>query len=46
MHAAWDTKTVLQRLGGFGSDRHSFRLGKPAPEGVTFARAALRSWPR
>ncbi len=44
--AAWDTRTVLRRLGGFSYDRHSFRLGKPTPEGITFARAALRSWPR
>ena len=44
--AAWDTRTVLLRLGGFSYDRQSFRLGKPTPEGVTFARAALRSWPR
>ena len=44
--AAWDTRTVLLRLGGFSYDRHSFRLGKPTPEGITFARAALRSWPR
>ena len=45
-HAAWDTRTVLLRLGGFSYDRQSFRLGKPTPEGITFARAALRSWPR
>jgi hypothetical protein len=44
--AAWDTRTVLLRLGGFSYDRHSFRLAKPMPEGITFARAALRSWPR
>jgi len=44
--AAWDTRTVLLRLGGFSYDEQSFRLRKPTPEGITFARAALRSWPR
>ena len=44
--AAWDTRTVLRRLGGFSSDRDSFRDGEPTPEGIAFARAALRSWPR
>ncbi len=44
-HAAWDTRTVLLRLGAFSYDRQSFRLGKPTPEGITFARAALRTWP-
>ena len=34
------------RLGGFTYDRHSFRLGKPTPEGITFARGALHCWPR
>lgn len=44
-HAAWDTKTVLRRLGGFTYDRHGSGPGKPTPEGITFARAALRTWP-
>ncbi len=44
--AAWDTRTVLRRLGGISYDRQAFRLEKPTPEGITFARAALRSWPR
>jgi hypothetical protein len=43
--AASDTRTVLRRLGGFSYDKHSFRPGKLTPEGITFARAALRSWP-
>ena len=43
--AAWDTRTVLRRLGGFSSDKHGFGPGKPTPDGITFARAALRTWP-
>jgi pRiA4b ORF-3-like protein len=43
--AAWDTRTVLRRFGSFGSDRHSFGSGKPTPDGIAFARAALRTWP-
>ena len=43
--AAWDTRTVLRRLGGFRPDRHVFGSGKPTPDGITFARAALRTWP-
>jgi Plasmid pRiA4b ORF-3-like protein len=43
--AAWDTRTVLRRLGGFSSDRHGFGPGKPTPDGTVFARAALRTWP-
>jgi hypothetical protein len=41
-HAAWDTKAVLRRLGAFES--HEFGAGdQPTADGVTFARAALRS---
>jgi len=43
--AAWDTWTVLRRLGGYSHDRHGLGLGQPTPEGITFARAALRTWP-
>ena len=43
--AAWDTRTVLRRLGGFSSDQHGFGPGKPTPDGIAFARAALRTWP-
>ena len=43
--AAWDTKTVLRRLGGFSYDRHDFGPGTPTPEGIAFARASLRTWP-
>ena len=44
-HAAWDTTTVLRRLGGFSHDGHGRGPGQPTPEGITFARAALRTWP-
>jgi Plasmid pRiA4b ORF-3-like protein len=43
--ADWDTKTVLRRLGGFSPDRFDLGPEQPTPEGVTFARAALRTWP-
>jgi len=43
--AAWDTRTVLRRLGGYSYDRHDFGPGKPTPQGITFARASLRTWP-
>jgi len=43
--AAWDTKTVLWRLAGFSHERHDFGPGTPTPEGIIFARAALRTWP-
>jgi hypothetical protein len=38
--AAWDTRTVLHRLGGLVD-----WPGRPTPDGVAFARAALRTWP-
>jgi hypothetical protein len=43
-HAAWDTKAVLRRLGALtgGSFRRDER---PTPDGIAFARAALRAWP-
>lgn len=44
-HAAWDTWAVLRRLGGYRFDRHGLGPGQPTPEGITFARAALRTWP-
>jgi hypothetical protein len=43
--AAWDTKTVLRRLGALTDDgpwRSAVRL---TAEGVAFARAALGNWP-
>ncbi len=43
-HAAWDTRTVLWRLGGFSAE-HGFGPGEPTAEGTIFARAALCTWP-
>ncbi len=45
-HVCWDTKTVLRRLGALTDDGHLRRAAKPTADGVTFARAALRSWPQ
>lgn len=42
--AAWDTRTVLRRLGAL-PDQHPGRAARPAPEGAIFARAALVTWP-
>ena len=44
-HASWDTKAVLRRLGAFTDDGRWSPALKPTAEGVTFARATLRSWP-
>ncbi|MGH3588437.1 MAG: plasmid pRiA4b ORF-3 family protein, partial [Pseudonocardia sp.] len=44
-HAAWNTTTVLRRLGAFTDDRDMNRSERPTPDGVTFARAALTRWP-
>jgi Plasmid pRiA4b ORF-3-like protein len=44
-YAAWDTMTVLRRLGGLSDDRRGLGPVQPTQEGVTFARAALRTWP-
>lgn len=44
--ASWDTQAVLRRSGAFADERGlSGRLDVPTPHGVTFARAALRTWP-
>jgi hypothetical protein len=43
--AAWNTRTLLRRLGCFADDRHTYRTAPPTPDGVSFARAALRTWP-
>jgi hypothetical protein len=44
-HAAWNTARVLRRVGVF-PDEHDFDRGeRPTPDGVSFARAALTSWP-
>jgi len=43
--AAWDTWNVLRRLGG-GVDEPDLRRrsDQPTPQGVVFARAAVRTW--
>jgi Plasmid pRiA4b ORF-3-like protein len=43
--AAWDTKTVLRRVGAFGDDARAYGPARPTGDGVAFARAALRTWP-
>ncbi len=43
-YAAWDTKTVLRRLGGFADDGRAYGPDRPTADGVAFARAALRTW--
>lgn len=45
-HASWDTKTVLRRLGALADDGRLGTAAKPTADGLTFARAALRSWPQ
>lgn len=40
--ACWDTKTALRRLTALTGD---WRSEAPTTDGVTFARAALQSWP-
>jgi hypothetical protein len=40
--ACWDTKTALRRLGALTG---GWRSEAPTTNGVTFARAALQSWP-
>jgi hypothetical protein len=44
--SARDTEAVLRRIGVFAENRHSYyRSDEPTSDGVTFARAALRTWP-
>ena len=43
--AAWDTRTVLRRLGGLMDDPHRYGAGSPNEDGVGFARAAVSTWP-
>ena len=43
--AVWDTRAVLHRLGAYVSEPGIHRWSAtPTPQGVTFARAALRTW--
>jgi hypothetical protein len=43
VHAAWDTGMVLHRLGALTGGRYR-RDERPTPEGITFARAAVRTF--
>lgn len=43
-HAAWDTRTVLRRLGALTDDGPWRSAVKPTADGVAFARAALGNW--
>jgi hypothetical protein len=43
--AAWDTRTVLRRLGAFSGVPGPDHADRPTADGVTFARAALLTWP-
>lgn len=43
--ACWDTQKVLRRLGALAGDGLLRQRAEPTPGGVTFARAALRTWP-
>ncbi|TDO27492.1 pRiA4b ORF-3-like protein [Kribbella sp. VKM Ac-2527] len=43
--AAWDTTSVLRRLGALVDEPGMHWSASPTPQGVTFARAALRTWP-
>lgn len=42
--SAWDTWAVLRRLGAFADADKLGRRAEPTDHGVTFARAALRTW--
>jgi hypothetical protein len=43
--AARDTRTVLHRMGVLAE--HSYRRDeRSTPDGIAFARAALRTWPK
>jgi hypothetical protein len=44
LRAAWDTWTVLRRLGALTPGASRFDE-QPTPAGTVFARAALRAWP-
>jgi hypothetical protein len=43
--AAWDTSTVLRRMGGYSSSGRHLGPETPTPNGVNFARASLQTWP-
>jgi hypothetical protein len=43
--ATWATSSVLRRLGAYIDEPGVYWSDKPTPQGITFARAALRTWP-
>jgi hypothetical protein len=45
-HASWSTMAVLRRLGAFTDDGPRHPATKLTRDGMTFARAALYSWPQ
>ncbi len=45
-HASWSTMAVLWRLGAFTDDGPRHPATKLTRDGMTFARAALHSWPQ
>lgn len=45
-HASWATMAVLRRLGALTDDGPRYPAAKLTRDGLTFARAALRSWPQ
>jgi pRiA4b ORF-3-like protein len=44
-HAAWDTVSVLRRLGAITDSPDRRQASQPTAAGAAFARAALRTWP-
>ena len=45
-HASWSTMAALRQLGALTDDGPRHRATKLTRDGVTFARAALYSWPQ
>jgi hypothetical protein len=43
-HTTWNTRTLLRRLGGLTEQSAVPSRAEPTADGVTFARAALRTW--
>lgn len=43
--AVYNTATVLRQMGAFSSSGHGFERGRPTPDGITFTRATLQTWP-
>lgn len=43
--ALWETRAVLRRVGGLTAERGTRARDRPTPQGVAFARVALRVCP-